>query len=65
MKTQITGRCEEWLQGFAAALACVDRTFDRPTMVKSVMEGYGVSVKMLRDAGVERYDLAVIREACK
>jgi hypothetical protein len=29
------------------------------------MDGYGVTVKMLKDAGVESYDLKQIRSACK
>lgn len=60
-----TERCEEWLQGFACALGSVVRTFDQPTLCKSIMDGYGVTVKMLKEAGVESYDLKQIRSACK
>lgn len=52
-------------QGFAMALGSVNRSFDRPTIVKSVMEGYGVTVKLLKDAAVEDYDLKEIRKCMK
>lgn len=52
-------------QGFAMALGSVNRYFDNPTIVKSVMEGYGVTVKLLKDAGVEDYDLKEIRKCMK
>jgi hypothetical protein len=58
-------RKAEWLQGFACALGSVVRTFDQPTLCKSIMDGYGVTVKMRKDAGVESYDLKQIRSACK
>lgn len=63
--SQTTERCEEWLQGFACALGVLVRTFDQPTICKSIMDGYGVTPKMLMDAGVEAFDLRQIRKACK
>lgn len=55
----------QWLQGFVAALASVDRMHDRPSFVVDVMNGYGVSVADLKRVGVEDYDLDVIRKAMK
>jgi hypothetical protein len=52
-------------QGFAMALASVNRSFDNPTIVKSVMDGYGVTVNLLRQADVEGYDLKEIRKCMK
>lgn len=53
----------EWLCGYAAALANIDRQHDRPSMVRDAMVGDGLTVRMLKDAGVEEYDLAPIRKA--
>jgi hypothetical protein len=56
---------DEWLHGFACALATIVRTFDQPTLCKSIMDGYGITPKMLRAAGVESFDLKQIRRAWK
>jgi hypothetical protein len=58
------GSANFWL-GFAMALASVNRNFDKPTIVKSVMDGYGVTVKMLKNSGVEDHDLKEIRKCMK
>lgn len=56
---------DAWLCGYAAALANLDRQHDQPTMVRDCMVGDGVTIKMLKDAGVEAYDLDPIKEAMK
>jgi hypothetical protein len=56
---------DAWLCGYAAALANVDRQHDQPTIVRNCMDGDGLTVKMLRDAGVEAYDLDPIKKAMK
>ncbi len=56
---------DEWLCGYAAALANVDRQHDQPQLVYSCMVGDGISVQMLVDAGVEEYDLDPIKKAMK
>lgn len=57
-------RSEFW-QGFAMALATVNRQHDQPTMVKDAMNGYGVTIRMLKASGVEEYDLKEIRKCMK
>lgn len=60
-----THRSADFWQGFAMALASANRSFHLPTLVKSVMEGYGVTVKLLKASGVEDYDLKEIRKCMK
>lgn len=52
-------------QGFAMALAAVNRSFDQPSIVSSVMRGYGVTMKMLSDSEVDAYDLKQIRKCMR
>lgn len=44
-------------QGFALALAEVNRKFDQPTIVAEVMRDAGLDLAELRAAGVDKYDL--------
>lgn len=55
----------EFWQGFAMALARVNRQHDQPTMVKDAMEGFGVTLKLLKDSGVDSYDLKEIRKCLR
>ncbi len=55
----------EWLRGFAAALGPLVRTFDKPSLVRCVMEGDGITYRDLKAAGVEEFDLAPIRSATR
>jgi hypothetical protein len=50
-------------QGVGLALAEVNRMFDQPTIVRSVMDGMGLSLGQLRTAGVDDYDLRELRKA--
>lgn len=56
--------CDFW-QGFALALASVNRSFDQPTIVKSVMNGFGATDRLLKQANVDSYDLKEIRKCMK
>ena len=51
-----------FLHGWAAALADMNRGHDQPTIVANVMHGGGVTVRDLKRAGVESYDLDEIRK---
>lgn len=59
------GHDPQWLQGFAAGIAAIDRTHDRPSFVVDAMHGYGITVEDLKRARVEPFDLASIRRAMK
>ena len=52
---------DEFLNGFAIALATVQRMHDDPTAVKDAIEGNGLTIADLRKAGVDPYDLNVLR----
>jgi hypothetical protein len=52
-----------WLRGFAAAIGAVQRQHDRPTIVRDVLTGNGVTLDDLRSAEVEEFDLDPIQKA--
>lgn len=52
---------DEWLCGYATALANLRRLYDEPTKVREVLKGDGVTIEMLKDAGVEPVDLVLLR----
>lgn len=49
-----------FLHGWACALADLNRLYDQPTMVEDVMRCGGITVKDLRAAGVDDYDIREI-----
>ncbi len=49
--------------GMALALAEINRKFDRPSMVVEVAREAGLTLKDLRAAGVDNYDLKELRKA--
>lgn len=54
-----------WLHGYACALATTWRNHHDRDTVRHAMKGDGITIEMLRDAGVEEYDLSAIRAAWK
>lgn len=57
-------RRDDWLCGYAAALAAIVRRPDGDlTLVRQTMISDGVTIENLRDAGVETYDLHPLRYA--
>jgi hypothetical protein len=56
---------DEWLCGYAAALAAVQRLYDGSTLVAEVMKCDGLTIDHLRAAGVEEFDLKQILRAVK
>jgi hypothetical protein len=54
---------DEWLCGYAAALSCIVRQHDEPGLVVSALVGDGITVTQLEAAGVESFDLDVIKKA--
>jgi len=53
----------EFLQGFAIALADMNRMHDNPVAVRDVIEGAGLTLNDFKRAGVENYDLRELRKA--
>lgn len=53
----------EWLRGYAAALAAIQRSFGQSSMVVSILVGDGVTVEELREARVGAFDLKPILRA--
>lgn len=51
-----------FLKGFALALADMNRGHDQPSMVVDVMNSAGVTIKELRKAGIETYDIDEIEQ---
>jgi len=58
---EITARHARF-QGIAVALAEAQRQHDEPQIVVDVLNGFGISIGDLEAAGVEEYDMAVIRQ---
>lgn len=54
---------DEWLCGYACALANVMRNTNEKQIVKMTLLGDGLGIEDLRRAGVEEYDLDVIVRA--
>ena len=54
---------DEFLCGYALALATGWRAHRDRCMVQHTMKGDGITIEMLEAAGVEAYDLAAIRAA--
>jgi hypothetical protein len=48
--------------GYAAALGDIIRVNDDPVQIREVMDGAGLSIEDLRQAGVEEFDLNEISE---
>lgn len=55
---------DEWHEGFACAVAQVAR-MGHPSIAKAVMIGSGMSVKQLKENGIEPYDLAPIQKVMR
>lgn len=52
-------------QGVGLALAEVNRMFDQPTIVRSVLDSMGLSVGQIQTAGVDDYVLKELRKAVR
>lgn len=62
---KLTDEERNWRQGFGLALAEVNRMFDQPTIVCSVMEAANMTVAKLKCAGLDDYDVAELRKAMR
>ena len=56
---------DEWLCGYAAALAAAKRLHDDTSVVESVLVSDGITLARLKDAGVEEFDLCQIRKCVR
>lgn len=56
-----TAERDEFLNGFAIALATVQRLHDDPTAVDDAIKSNGLTIADFRKAGVDNYDLNVLR----
>jgi hypothetical protein len=54
---------DEWLCGYAAGIACIDRLHDHPTLIVDALIGDGITIAQLVAAGVESFDLNPIKKA--
>jgi hypothetical protein len=54
---------KEFYQGFAVACATLVRSYDEPSMAKYIMTSNGITLRDLKGAGVEEFDLAPLRKA--
>jgi len=54
---------DEWLRGYAAALAAVQRLHHQSSIVVSVMLADGLSLAIFRKAGVEPFDMSQLEKA--
>jgi hypothetical protein len=48
-------------QGFACALACLARDHGRPAMARDIMVSCSITLKLLREAGTDDFDLQPLR----
>jgi hypothetical protein len=48
-------------RGFGLALALCEREQSNPSVYASVMQAYGLTMRMAREAGLEEFDLAPLR----
>lgn len=53
---------DAWFQGYAAALAGLVRWHNEPTQAIDIARMEGVTLKHLKDAGVDNYDLGTLTE---
>lgn len=56
---------DEWMCGYAAAVAAVQRLYREHTIARQVMICDGVTPEKLEAAGVEEFDMKEIRKAWK
>ena len=56
---------DDWLCGYAAALAAVQKLYHESSIVTGVLIGDGLTLEHLRSAGVEQVDLNQIEKAYK
>lgn len=56
-------RSDEFVCGFAIALAELIRLHDEPTLARDVIDGNGYALNDFERAGVDRYDLIELRKA--
>jgi len=54
---------DEWLCGYAAALSCIVRQHDVPSIVVDALIGDGITIPQLKAARVESFDLEPIKRA--
>lgn len=57
-----TTGCGEWLRGYAAGMAAVHRVTHSDSGVMHALRADGITIKKLREAGVESFDLSVLRK---
>ena len=55
---------DEWLAGYACALANIHRGWREAQIVEETMKMDGITLADLKGAGVEKYDLDELRRAC-
>jgi hypothetical protein len=56
---------DPWMQGFACALATLNRLYDHPGLVEGTLVGSGITIAMLKRAGVEDYDLVELKKCVR
>jgi hypothetical protein len=59
----MTAKDKSFIHGVAAALACVSRDFDQPTLAKEVLVSIGVTREMLTEADVDPEDLDALKDS--
>lgn len=55
----------EWLCGYAVALAEVNRQSDNPTLVAEVLRSAGLTLAELKRIGIDKFDLDELRKCVK
>lgn len=53
---------DKWLCGFGLAMAELSRTLGRPSAIKTIMREAGVTIPMLKRAGLDEYDLNELQQ---
>lgn len=62
-ETAAGGLRDEWLCGYAAALASIVRLQDLRSVAKSTATADGLTLERFRRAGVEEFDMRELRKA--
>lgn len=53
---------DQWLRGYAAALAAIIRLHDQVSVAKSALSGDGITLAKLKRAGVDQFDMEQLRK---
>ena len=49
-------------QGWALCAAFIVDSYDQPSMIKDAIKEYGLTLKILKDAEIDKFDMQILRK---